>query len=406
MTRIIFVDDETRVLDGIRRLLYPLRAEWQMSFAGSGPQALEIMARAPFDMIVTDVRMPGMDGTELLSRVKELYPGVARIVLSGQSDRDLTLKSAVCAHQYLSKPCDAESLRVTIARAVALKATFTDPSLQALVSGAGTLPSIPYLYLELMNKLEDPDGCAQDVANIIAKDPAMTAKILQLSNSAFFGLRRRMSDPRDAVLYLGLDTLKALALSVKVFSQFTVRPLSRFSIDDLGKHTILTGILARKIAIAEGLSKQEVEDSFMAGLLHDIGKLVLVTAAPEKYEEAMRFAEVNSVNRRDAERRIFGTTHSEIGTYLLWLWGLPDSVVEAVAYHHAPGSCPARRLGPLTAVHAANVLAHESGSSSAELHGSNTAVLDMDYLGHLGLAARVPLWRTLIEQAAREQKAA
>ena len=242
------------------------------------------------------------------------------------------------------------------------------------------------------------------MANVIAKDPAMTAKILQLSNSAFFGLRRRISDPRDAVLYLGLDTLKALALSVKVFSQFTVRPLSRFSIEDLGKHTILTGILARKIAIAEGLSKTgRVEDSFMAGLLHDIGKLVLVSAAPEKYEQAMRFAEANGVDRRDAEQKIFGTTHSEIGTYLLWLWGLPDSVVEAVAYHHSPGSCPARRLGPLTAVHAANALAHESAAAKA---GMPISGLDMEYLNQLGLTARVPVWRALIEQAARELKAA
>jgi HD-like signal output (HDOD) protein len=408
MTRIIFVDDETRVLDGIRRLLYPMRTEWQMSFAGSGSEALEIMARDPFDMIVTDVRMPGMDGTELLFRVKELYPGVVRIVLSGQSDRDLTLKSAVSAHQYLSKPCDAESLKLTIARAVALKSTFTDPSLQALVSGAGTLPSIPSLYVELMSRLEDPEGCAQDVANIIAKDPAMTAKILQLSNSAFFGLCRRISDPRDAVLYLGLETLKALALSVRVFSQFTVRPSSHFSIDDLGKHTILSGILARKIAVIEGFSKQDVEDSFMAGLLHDIGKLVLVTAAPEKYEEAVKFAEMNRVHCRDAEQKVFGTTHSEIGTYLLWLWGLPDSVVEAVAYHHAPASCPARRLGPLTAVHAANVLAHEIGvpGASAQRREPEMAALDMEYLGHLGMQDRVPVWRTLLEQAAREQKAA
>lgn len=403
MTRIIFVDDEQRVLDGIRRFLYLMRAEWHMSFAGSGPQALEIMARDPFDVIVTDVRMPGMDGTELLARVRELHPGVVRIVLSGQSDRDLTLKAAVSAHQYLSKPCDAESLKLTIMRAVALKSTFTDPSLQALVSGAGTLPSIPSLYVEVMNKLADPDGCAQDVANIIAKDPAMTAKILQLSNSAFFGLRRRISDPRDAVLYLGLDTLKSLALSVKAFSQFAVRPLSRFSIEDLGKHTILTGILARKIAIAEGVSRQEIEDSFMAGLLHDIGKLVLVSAAPARYEQAMKFAEVNGVHRREAEQKIFGTTHSEIGTYLLWLWGLPDSVVEAVAYHHAPGSCPALRLGTLTAVHAANALAHQK---SAADKGVPTSELDMDYLDRLGLANRVPFWRTLIEQAAREQKAA
>jgi HD-like signal output (HDOD) protein/CheY-like chemotaxis protein len=403
MTRIIFVDDEPRVLDGIRRFLYPMRDEWQLQFAGSGSQALEIMSLNPFDVIVTDVRMPGMDGTELLSQVRKLYPGAVRIILSGQSDRDLTLKAAVSAHQYLSKPCDAESLKLTIMRAVALKATFTDPSLQTLVSGAGTLPSIPSLYVELINRLEDPDGCAQDVANVIAKDTAMTAKILQLSNSAFFGLSRRISDPRDAVLYLGLDTVKALALSVKVFSQFTVRPVSRFSIEDLGKHTMLTGILARKIAIAEGLKKNDVEDSFMAGLLHDIGKLVLVSAAPGKYERAMRFAEANGVHRRDAEQKIFGTTHSEIGTYLLWLWGLPDNVVEAVAYHHTPGSCPARRLGPLTAVHAANVLAHEKDTAAAR---APLPVLDTEYLEHLGLAASVPTWRTLIEQAAREQRAA
>jgi HD-like signal output (HDOD) protein/CheY-like chemotaxis protein len=402
MTRILFVDDETRLLDGIRRFLYPMREVWQISFAGSGPQALEIMSRDPFDVIVTDIRMPGMDGTELLARVRELHPGTVRIVLSGQSDRDLTLKAAVSAHQYLSKPCDADSLKVTIARAVALKATFTDPSLQALVSGAGTLPSIPSVYLELMKRLEDPEGCAQDVANAIAKDPAMTAKILQLSNSAFFGLRRRISDPRDAVLYLGLETLKALALTVKVFSQFTVKPLSRFSIEDLGKHTMLVGILARKIAIAEGLPKQEVEDSFMAGLLHDIGKLVLITAAPEKYEQAMRLAESTGIHRRDAEQETFGTTHSEIGTYLLWLWGLPDSVVEAVAYHHTPGNCPALRLGPLTAVHAANALANESAVRKT---GAPTA-LDMEYLNHLGLGDRVPVWRVLIEQAAREQRAA
>lgn len=403
MTRIIFVDDEARVLDGIRRFLYPMRDEWHLQFAGSGPQALEIMSRNPFDVIVTDVRMPGMDGTELLTHVRDLHPGMVRIVLSGQSDRDLTLKAAVSAHQYLSKPCDAESLKLTIMRAVALRSTFTDPSLQALVSGAGTLPSIPSLYVELIDRLQDPDGCPQDVANVIARDPAMTAKILQLSNSAFFGLRRRISDPRDAVLYLGLDTLKALALSVKAFSQFTVMPMSRFSIEDLGKHTILTGILARKIAIAEGFSKQEIDDSFMAGLLHDIGKLVLVTAAPERYEKAMRYAEIAGIPRRDAEHKIFGTTHSEIGTYLLWLWGLPDSVVEAVAYHHAPGDCPARRPGALTAVHAADVMAHEKGHRNP---GPSMPGLDMQYLGRLGLVDRIPVWRTLIEQATREQRAA
>lgn len=420
MKRILFVDDEVRVLDGIRRLLYHLRAEWSMSFASSGPQALETMSRDMFDVIVTDIRMPGMDGIELLAKTRELYPGVVRIVLSGQSDRDLTLKSALNAHQYLSKPCDAESLTATIARAAALKGTFTDPSLQALVAGAGTLPSIPSVYVELMQQLSDADCCAQDIADIIARDPAMTAKILQLANSAFFGVRRRIASPKDAVLYLGLDTLKSLALTVKVFSQFAARPGSRFSIDSLAQHAMLAGTLARKIAMAEGASRQDVEDSFTAGLLHDLGKLLLVAAEPEKYEAALvgqgdstqpmenrlpgesEEAEVGPAPHqelltgdfRDAERRIFGTTHAEVGTYLVWLWGLPDTVVEAVAWHHAPALCPAPRFSPLTAVHVANALAHEGRG------------LDAEYLGGLGLADRVPVWQKLIEQATEELKAA
>jgi len=402
LKRILFVDDEIRVLDGIRRLLYHLRSEWRMSFVSSGPQALELMSHDAFDVIVTDIRMPGMDGIELLARTRELYPSVVRIVLSGQSDRDLTLKSALNAHQYLSKPCDAESLTATIARAVALKGTFTDPSLQALVAGAGTLPSIPSVYVELMRQLEDVDCCAQDIADIIARDPAMTAKILQLANSAFFGVRRRIASPKDAVLYLGLDTLKSLALSVKVFSQFTARPQSRFSIDELARHTMLVGILARKIASVQGASRQDVEDAFAAGLLHDIGKLVLVAAAPEKYEQAIEDAEKEGKTDRDAERRIFGTTHAEVGTYLVWLWGLPDSVVEAVAYHHAPTVCPAPRFSPLTAVHVANALAHETAGGCSPL----VSALDMAYLGDLNLAGHVPGWRTLIEQAAQELRAA
>lgn len=403
MKRILFVDDEPRVLDGIRRLLYHLRAQWRMTFASSGAQALEVMSREGFDVIVTDIRMPGMDGIELLARTRELYPGVVRIVLSGQSDRDLTLKSALNAHQYLSKPCDAESLTTTIARAVALKGTFTDSSLQALVAGAGTLPSIPSVYVELMRQLANPDCCAQDIADIIARDPAMTAKILQLANSAFFGTRRRIASSRDAVLYLGLDTLKALALSVKVFSQFTARPSSRFSIDDLAGHTMFAGTLARKIANAEGASKQDVEDSFTAGLLHDIGKLVLVASAPEKYDDAIADSASEGEPHRNAERKIFGTTHTEVGTYLVWLWGLPDAVVEAVAYHHEPALCPAPRFSPLTAVHVANALAHESQTGT---DGHPVAGLDMNYLGALGLAGRVPVWRSLMDQARQELKAA
>ena len=402
--RVIFVDDEIRVLDGIRRLLYPMRAEWQMSFACGGEQALEMMAAAPYDVIISDIRMPGMDGTELLSRICERHPEVVRIVLSGQSERDLTLKSAVCAHQYLSKPCDAESLRQTISRAFALKSTLADPSLQAVIAGAGNLPSIPSAFHDLMNKLKDPEWGAKEIATIIARDPAMSAKVLQLSNSAFFGVRRRVTSISDAVVSLGLDTLKTLALGVGVFSPFSANGPSSFSIEKFGRHGLRAAVLSRKIAHAERFSQQEAEDAFVAGLLHDIGRLVMISAMPEKYDAAMLLSRAEHLPMFEAERRIYGTTHSEVGTYILWLWGLPDNIVQAVAHHHFPADYPGQGTGTLLVVHVADALTHEYDAQAAGI--ASTERLDMDYIRSLGLAARVSAWRALFDPADWRSKVA
>lgn len=401
MKRVLFVDDDPRVLDALRRLYYPLRSEWSTSFAASGPQALDLMDRESIDVIVTDASMPGMDGTELLSLVRERHPHVTRIILSGQTDGDLTLRCAATAHQYLSKPCDIETLTLTIARAGALKDTLNDPSLQALVARVKSLPSVPTLYTELLRQLKAPEASMDDVARIIASDTAMTAKVLQLANSAFFGVRQHMVDPKDAVFYLGFDTVKGLALTVRVFSAFAGSGCPRFSVSSLAQHSVLTGTLARKLAQAIHLPDQAIEDAFMAGLLHDIGKLVLVDALPGKYDQALRMAAAGSAPCWEAEQKVFGTSHAEIGTYLLWIWGLPGAVVEAVAYHHAPGRCPAQRASPLTAVHVANRLAHRRGAQSDP---AGLADLDCAYLERLGLPADLRAWRTFGEAAAQNQE--
>lgn len=402
--RVIFVDDEIRVLDGIRRLLYPMRLEWQMSFACGGEQALEMMAAAPHDVVISDIRMPGMDGTELLSRICERHPEAVRIVLSGQSERDLTLKSALCAHQYLSKPCDADSLKQTISRAFALKSTLTDPSLQAVIAGAGNLPSVPSAFHDLMNKLQDSDWSAKEIATIIARDPAMSAKILQLSNSAFFGVRRRVTSISDAVVSLGLDTLKTLALGVGVFSVFTSNGPSSFSIEKFGRHGLLTAVLSRKIALAERFAPQEAEDAFVAGLLHDIGRLGMISAMPAKYDAATLLSRTERLRMFEAERLVYGTTHTEVGTYILWLWGLPDNIVQTVAHHHFPADCPGTGTGTLLAVHAADALTHEHDSNDSGVASEER--LDMDYIRSLGLAGRVPAWRELIDPADWRSKVA
>jgi HD-like signal output (HDOD) protein len=392
MKNVLFVDDDSNVLNGLRRLLHLLRNEWNMTFVDSGVRALTAMEREPFDVIISDIRMPGMDGIRLLGHVRESYPHVVRIVLSGQSERDLTLKSAATAHQYLSKPCDAETLKNTIARAFALKEKLEKPSLQALVSAVGSLPSVPSLYLKLVRALDHPESSIQDVADIISQDTAMIAKVLQLANSAFFGIRRRISSPKDAALYLGFDNLKALTLSVQVFSQFR-HSSTRFSIDELARHGQITGALARKVAQLAGCPSIVIDDSLMAGLLHDVGKLVLVNAFPNEYDRAVASSETTGESLYLAEREAFGATHAEIGTYLLWLWGMPDSVVEAVAYHHEPSKCPVHTMGALAAVHIADALVHAAPPWLDERLQEH---IDLDYLESLGVTERLPAWRDAI----------
>ena len=231
----------------------------------------------------------------------------------------------------------------------------------------------------------------------------MTAKILQLANSAFFGLRRRVVTPKDAVLYLGFDTIKSLTLTVRVFSEFAHSRCPNFSVQNLAQHSVFTGALARKIAKEIRLSGRDVEDSFMAGLLHDVGKLILVDSLPERFDSALKDGLLSEgISGHQAEQSVFGTTHAEVGTYLLWLWGLPDTVVEAVAYHHAPTRCPAQQRSPLTAVYLANMLIHaQSGSGRIE-------VSDLDpsrTFERLGLShSDLRTWHDLAGEALHEQE--
>lgn len=389
MKRILFVDDETKVLEGLRRMLSPLRREWDMHFATSGAEALELMAGAPFDVIVTDMRMPGMDGGELLGEVIKRHPEAVRLVLSGHSDGALTLKSAMTAHQHLSKPCDADTLKSAVTRAFRIRGLLEDASLLRLVSRLTTLPSIPSVYRELSQALQNPTTSPNDVAAIIKKDTAMSAKMLQLVNSAFFGLRQRITTPDQAVLYLGLDTVKALALSARVFAQFDTSRVPSFSIEALSNHSLATGLLAQRIVEAEN-QPSVASDAFLAGLLHDIGKLILVATLSEQYEMVLRLCQEDQIAECKAEREVFEVTHAEVGGYLLWLWGFDESIVEAVAFHHEPSRSSHSGLSALTAVHAANAL-------EGERHGPcSDTTLDLDYLARLNLESRPPMWRAML----------
>ncbi|MBN2318379.1 MAG: HDOD domain-containing protein [Acidobacteria bacterium] len=390
--QILFVDDEPRVLDGLKRMLRSMRAEWEMTFVESGEEALGILSVRKMDVVVTDMRMPGMNGAELLTVVKEKYPHVVRIVLSGHADEDMIKKSVGPAHQYISKPSNADELKAAVRRACSLMDILADESLKRLVSRIENIPSLPSMYTELLDAIQKQDCSIREVGNIVAKDMGMTAKLLQLVNSSFFGRSRQVSNPSDAAVLLGLDIVKSLVLAFGLFRKFDPAKVPPGFIEGVYEHSMETARLAKILADFEGMDKETSDCIFMVCVLHDIGKLVLADNLPEDYREVLALSESGKLSVHEAEIRTFGTSHSQVGAYLMGLWGLPENLVETLAFHHVPGDCPVDGLEPLGIVHAANAIEHFLKNTKSNGESAARPDMDFDFYERLGLSDRVAGW--------------
>ncbi len=383
MKRILFVDDEPRVLEGIENLLFPYMDDWDMAFTESGEEALELLKDEHFDVIVTDMRMPRMDGATLLHRVKEQYPDVVRIVLSGHSDLEAALRVMPIAHQFLSKPCDGETMVRVLRRACDLQALINDEVLRGLIGKLGELPARPKTYAELTVLLADEQTSLADVVDVIEQDIGISTKLLHVVNTAFFSRGKVVTSVRQAVPRLGATFVKDLALAVEVFRDFRSGSKGKFSIDELHDDSFRTGSIAKRLLE----DRRQSEDAFLAGTLHDVGKLILASALPEHLSASMEQASRTGVPLYIVEEELVGVTHAEIGAYLLGLWGLPYTVMEAVANHHRPQRTNPDSFDVTAAVYVANILAHEVKS------GVQDESLDLEFLERLGVADRVGEWR-------------
>jgi HD-like signal output (HDOD) protein/CheY-like chemotaxis protein len=394
--RILFVDDEPMLLSGLERTLHSMRKEWEMEFALGGRKALEALARAPFDVVITDMRMPEIDGAQLLEQVKQKYPNTIRFVLSGQSDRETILRAIGPTHQFLSKPCALEELKQKVAQAFALRELLENPTLKEIVSRMDTVPSLPSLYVRLTKALSQADITVAKIADIIKQDMGMTSKVLQLVNSAFFALPCHISSPHQAVSLLGIDNIRALVLSVHVFSELEANPDSKLAA--LWPSSLRSAVFARAISRAEHCPQRLEEDAFAAGLLHDIGRLVMASACREQYLQVSENLNKGETTLAQAESETFGCTHAEVGAYLLGLWGLPESVVQAVAWHHTPSRSGATAFSPVIAVHVAVVYEHR-------LHPDPENIippLDETLLTNLGLQDHTGQWWEICQELHRK----
>jgi HD-like signal output (HDOD) protein/ActR/RegA family two-component response regulator len=332
---IVFVDDEENLLAGLRRLLRYRRDVWDMRFAVSGEQALEMLDERPADVIVSDMRMPKMDGAQLLGEVRKRHPRTARMILSGHADRMSIISAVGPTQQFLAKPCDMEVLITSIERVLAISDLVTDEALRDLLGGVESLPKPPQIYEEMLSNACDPECQLEDVVRVIERDLATSTEVLHLVNSSFFGLAKKVDSVGRAVSLLGLETIQGLALAGAIFRAEQPPPVE-VDADELCLRGLNVATRCRRYATTDGWPNEAVNDAFFAGLLCEVGLPVLDAAHPDPWAE-LTILELKASPQHDPwtldaeQQAAFGCTMTKATAYLLGLWGFPEGVVTAIA---------------------------------------------------------------------------
>ncbi|MDJ0621519.1 MAG: response regulator [Desulfocapsaceae bacterium] len=388
---VLFVDDEPNILSGIKRMLRSLRNEYDFNFAESGKAALEIIEENSIDIVISDMRMPGMDGAEFLKAVKEHHPQIIRIMLTGQADEESVFRTVNVVHQFLSKPCEPELLKEILGRSSDLHDRLNNTELKKIISGIDHLPSLPDVYANLQKILKKEDTTADDIAKVIEKDIGMTAKLLQLVNSSFFGLYQKVESPARAVNLLGFDTIRILVLGVQIFSELKTNS-SPISLSFLKDHSMMVGQCSKKIALASVDDPELINECFLAGMLHDIGRLLLLANCAESYLPLVEKAKNEGTLLVDEETQQLKATHGDVGTYLIGLWGFSGNILEAISYHHNISAYPRETFSPALAVHVADALYYKFYPQ--HLIGAPPEV-DLEYLEKTGFGAKLAKWEEI-----------
>lgn len=324
---VLFVDDEPDLLAGLRSALRRQRRDFRLHFAVGGEAAIEVLEREPIDLIVSDMRMPGMNGVELLNRVKRDHPAVVRFILSGEAEEHLVVGAVGVAHRWLTKPCDREDVLAAIIDGTNHQRALHDRDAAAALASVDALATPPQLYVQLQELIADPDVRLAAVAELIGRDPAIAAKVLQWANSAF-AAARRCEDVPGAIARIGLDAVSQLVLVAEVFRRTeTSEAVPGFGADLLQLHAEHIADLAGRLAPGDPIAR-------LGGLLSHVGLLLESAHLPGRLDAAYGFATTNGIRLVDAERELFGSTHPELGCFLLSLWGLPTDLAQAVRTSH------------------------------------------------------------------------
>jgi putative nucleotidyltransferase with HDIG domain len=385
MRRALFVDDEPRVLRGIENLLFAAWGRWEVVTAESGPRALELLAAEPFDIMVTDMRMPGMNGLQLLEHVRERHPGVVTCVLSGHAEADAVLQAMVTAHRYLAKPTKADALLELLDQVDAVLTAMNVPAVRAQLGRCGDIPPRPHLHADVTRLLRS-GASLEAVGEAVERDAVVTARVLKVANSVFFRGVSDVTSVAGAISRVGTQTLEAVLAQVAVTQAFSGAEVA--AMERVHERLVAVGSLARKVAHGTAF----IEKAHLAGMLHDIGRLLFIaTHVPSDSNlDATALATRASTSLLAAERDAFGADHAQVGAHLLTLWGFDLDVIEAVGGHHNLSKAIEAGPGPLRATAVASAIFDER--HDAQLRARND-----DLFGQVFSEAQCAEWRSHLE---------
>ncbi len=394
MQKVLLVDDNPNVLYSFKRALHSEKKEWFIFTAENASDALDIMSQENIDIIISDLRMPIMDGVTLLGIVSKRSPSTLRIAITGDADPVLCQQATLVAHQFIAKPIEPQELARIINEAVGVSSLVMNPAVKKTILRIANLPSQPSLYNQLLLELNKPEVDLEYVASVISQDISMTAKILQLVNSAYFGLAREVKDVSHAVFYLGVETIRDLSFSVHLFSQFDEDLIERAGLGNLWDHSLKVASCSRAITASSIADKKVVAGAFTAGLLHDIGKLILGTTSPDFYSSLNAKKQYDPGLSLELEKKEFGSTHADIGAFLLGSWGLPQEIISAVLMHHSYESLKPMDFSTALAVWFANGYVNSISNNG----GTSEFQLTDDMLHNQLLASHTNSWNNACEK--------
>jgi HD-like signal output (HDOD) protein/CheY-like chemotaxis protein len=388
--RICFAGFNDAEVEALQPELSSVSSSWECVFCKDGPSALETMAQGPCAAMVADLRMQGMSGVGLLQLIAGDFPHTLRFALGDVTDREAVVTNIGSPHQFISRPWRLTELVVLVERSLALDAWLSSDKLRKFVPQLGRLPGLPATYFEVLKRAESPNSSVEEIGQIISRDPALTARVLQTVNSAAAAMGEKITNPVEAVSVLGMDTVKSLVLCLQVFNQSAATLPTGITLDDLWRHSFAVAQLSRKITLLQTSNTRMASDAFTAGLLHRVGQIVLTTNLAKEYAEIVRVSREENQLLHEVEKARLGLTSAQIGAYLLGLWGMPLTLIEADALYNEPELVTAREFSLLTAVHVANVLAQEERPLADKVPVSK---LSREYLKALKLPEKSEAWK-------------